>query len=382
MSDQYYLDDFEVFPWNENFETGVHEIDEQHKKLVELLNKLANALTQEEPVEINQAFDELAKYADYHFESEEAIWAENFNDDSWFVSHQLTHSSFLPKVLALQEEDKNKPLQVVIEDILKFLIRWLAFHILDDDKRLAVAMDAMASGSSLEEAKVIADRKMNGSVRVLIDTIMMMYDRLSSRTLNLMRERHARLRIEAQLREVNKRLEKLSITDQLTGIYNRRYFDSVISDELKQIRIYQTSLNLILFDIDFFKKLNDYYGHSCGDEALHKVGEALKELCEKDGDYAFRLGGEEFAVVSVAIPGKAERISGESIRQCIESLKIPNRDSAISDYMTVSVGELAVESYDDHDTNGLMKLVDKRLYVAKNGGRNRVVSFDESDIPL
>ena len=135
-----------------------------------------------------------------------------------------------------------------------------------------------------------------------------------------------------------------------------------------------------MVDIDHFKQINDKFGHDVGDDVLVWFVNQLNSFLPREN--IFRLGGEEFAVVSVAIPGKAERISGESIRQCIESLKIPNRDSAISDYMTVSVGELAVESYDDHDTNGLMKLVDKRLYVAKNGGRNRVVSFDESDIPL
>ena len=324
----------------------------------------------------------VAQYADYHFASEEAIWSESFGDDPWFVSHQSAHSSFLPQVLELQKQDKHKPLHVVVEDILKFLIRWLAFHIIDDDKRLAVAIDAMASGKSLEDAKAVANGEMNDSVRVLIDTIMMMYDRLSSRTLNLMRERHARLRIEEQLREVNKRLEKLTITDQLTGIYNRRYFDSVISDELKQICIYQSSLNLILLDIDYFKKLNDRYGHSCGDVALQKIGRLLNEICQGDGDYAFRLGGEEFAVISVAIPGKPELISGESIRQRVEALKIPNRDSIVSDFMTVSVGELFVEPSDHHDISGLMKRVDKRLYTAKNSGRNRVVVAEESEITL
>ncbi|WP_027858896.1 GGDEF domain-containing protein [Marinobacterium jannaschii] len=375
MSGQSFLDDFEVFPWSENFETGVREIDEQHKKLVDLLNNLANVLTQEEPGGINQAFEELAQYADYHFASEEAIWSESFKDDPWFVSHQSAHSSFLPQVLELQKKDKHKPFHVVVEDILKFLIRWLAFHIIDDDKRLAVAIDAMASGSSLEEAKAIANGEMNDSVRVLIDTIMMMYDRLSSRTLSLMRERHARQRVEAQLREVNRSLEKLTITDQLTGIYNRRYFDSVISDELKQICIYQSSLNLILFDIDFFKKLNDCYGHSCGDDALQKVGQLLNAICHNEGDYAFRLGGEEFAVISVATPGKAELISGEQVRQQIESLKVPNRDSVVSDFMTVSVGELIVEPANHQDISELMKRVDQRLYTAKNSGRNRVVDY-------
>ncbi len=374
MSDPLDLSDFEVFPWNKNFEIGNPQIDEEHKVLVRLLNKLANTLIMDQPVEINDAFAELAQYADHHFEAEEIIWSEYFHDDSWFSSHQLRHSSFLPKVVELREQEANKPLQEVIEDIVRFLIRWLAFHIIDDDKRLAIAVDAMSEGSSLEQAKIISDRKMNGSVRVLIDTIMSMYDGLSSRTMSLMRERNDRLRIEAELREANNKLQELSITDQLTGLYNRRHFESVFSTELKRARRDKKSLNLILVDIDYFKKLNDRYGHSVGDEALQTIGKELKELCRRPGDFAFRLGGEEFAIVS---DGNPDSSFGERIRSHIAGLTIANEDSGVCEHLTVSVGIAFTEPDGCDDISGLLKIADRRLYQAKRMGRNRVIVSDE-----
>ncbi len=187
------FDQFEVFPWNRNFETGHAVIDEQHRTLVRSLNKLARTLVNDEVIEVNRAFDELAEYANFHFADEEAIWAEYFRDDYWLSSHQLSHAAFLPKVIELKNKDEGKSLTDAVENIVRFLIRWLAFHIIDNDKRMALAVDAMASGMSVEDAKVLADKKMSGSMRLLIETILYMYDGLSSRALDLMRERLARI---------------------------------------------------------------------------------------------------------------------------------------------------------------------------------------------
>jgi hemerythrin-like metal-binding protein len=278
-----HLDFVEVFPWNKNFETGVEIIDEQHKKLVALLNELASTLTQDNQIEVTRVFDELAEYANFHFETEEAIWVEYFSDDSWLSSHQLTHSTFLPRVLELKEQDSNQSLDEIIEGIVKFLIRWLAFHIIDNDKRMAFVIQNMQAGLSLEEAKIVADKKMSGSIRVLIETVMTMYDSLSSRTLDLMRERHKRKKVEEelhdanqQLREANRSLEQLSITDQLTGLFNRRHFNSIFMQELKRAYRDTTSLSLIIVDIDFFKRINDQHGHSEGDRVLVQVSRKLK----------------------------------------------------------------------------------------------------------
>ena len=254
--------DIEVFPWNKNFETGIPLIDEQHKQLVSLLNKLATSLVRGNSIEINGVFDNLTKYAEFHFESEEEIWAEYFGSDSWLSSHQISHSSFLPKVMALKEQEIRKPQTEIIESIMLFLIRWLAFHIMDNDKRMALLVHNINKGLSFEEAKAAADKKMNGSIRALIETVMTMYDSLSSRTLALMRESHERQKIEnalnktnRELRKANLRLESLAITDQLTGLFNRRHFNHVFARELNRARREKTYFALLILDIDFFKKI-------------------------------------------------------------------------------------------------------------------------------
>ena len=376
-----YLDHFEVFPWNKNFETGIAIIDEQHKKLVSLLNELAGTLTHNNQLEINRVFDELAEYANFHFETEEAIWVEYFDDDSWLSSHQLNHSSFLPKVLELKEEDTNKPLIEIVECIVKFLIRWLAFHIIDNDKRMAFVVHNMGKGLTFEEAKIASDKKMNGSIRVVIETVLAMYDGLSSRTLDLMRERHERQQVEEelhkanlQLRDVNKKLEELAITDQLTGLFNRRHFNNVFKRELKRASREKTFLSLIILDIDFFKRLNDNYGHSEGDRVLVQVGKQLTNLCQRPGDYAFRLGGEEFSILAANLEVQGTVEFAEIIRKGIEALGIPHEYSDITKILTVSVGSVTMVPDETDTIDDYMSVADTRLYKAKELGRNQVVS--------
>lgn len=191
---------FEVFPWHKNFDTGISIIDEQHRMLVDILNKLASHLANRSNAKIlNNIFDELANYADYHFKTEEKIWSAHFKDDVWSTSHERTHESFINDVLALKAEENQKSLDAVIHDIVFFLTRWLAYHILDSDKRMAKAVNAMALGDSIEQAKNRANEEMNSSMPVLINTVLSMYDNLSSRTMDLVRERTLRQQAEAAL---------------------------------------------------------------------------------------------------------------------------------------------------------------------------------------
>ncbi len=370
------IDHFEVFPWNENFNTGNEMIDEQHRQLVHLLNKLATTLVDDEFSVVNKAFDELADYANMHFDQEEVIWLKYFSDDSWFSSHQLSHASFLPRVIELKEQEAGQPLSDVVEQIIKFLIRWLAFHIIDNDKRMAIVVEAMESGASIEEAKILADKKMSGSMRVLIETVLTMYDGLSSRTLELLRERSARSKAEEQLKEANKKLEELSITDQLTGLHNRRYLDSVFENESRRAQRNKSLLTYYLIDIDYFKSFNDNFGHLAGDSALKQVADRLKEICRRPTDFAFRIGGEEFGILSINRAMDEAAMFGDIIRKSIEDLKFLHEHSEVSKYVTVSVGGVCKIPSPEGRLDEYVEIADKRLYHAKSSGRNRVAMSD------
>lgn len=368
------LDFFEAFPWNKGFELGIPAIDDQHKQLIILINRLVNTLIHNEPMEINEAFNALAEYADFHFAAEEAIWTEYLKDDDWVASHCGNHASFLPAVKAIQEKEAGQPLHEVIEKILRFLTRWLTFHIIDDDKRLAIAVQALQSGADIDEAKQRAELEMDSSVNILIDIVLTMYDGLSSRTLNLMRERQARIAAETELKLANQKLARLSITDQLTGLFNRRHFDEVFDKELIKAIRENKQLNFFLLDIDYFKRLNDRYGHQQGDVALQQVAQQLQELCPGPNDYAFRLGGEEFAIITFSGPRIDQQPYAQTICDSVASLSIENTDSDTANVLTVSVGYISLQPLPTDTRDQLMQQADKCLYFAKRHGRNQVIT--------
>ena len=197
----------EIFPWNANFETGLAEIDLQHKRLIELLNQLVSHLAyQADAPALNAVFDELKRYTVIHFSYEESVWQAAFHGDDWETGHRLAHRHFVDEVLRLKAEEGVKPLDDVIEDIVGFLTHWLALHIIESDRRMAKAVLALREGHSMAQAKQIADEHMSGGTRAMIETVMTMYDQLAGRTVQLTREMNRRQQAEDQLRATHQAL--------------------------------------------------------------------------------------------------------------------------------------------------------------------------------
>jgi diguanylate cyclase (GGDEF)-like protein/hemerythrin-like metal-binding protein/PAS domain S-box-containing protein len=214
------IESFEIFPWNIDFETGIATVDEQHKTLVQLLNTVArNFALRSGTLTFDEIMRELSAYTVYHFAAEESLMANFFPGDILEAGHQQVHQDFIGKIARLQDEYETKPLDEAVEEIIAVLTRWLAFHILDTDRRMAKVIFAVQSGLSVEAAKVQVDREMSGAVKVLVDAVLGMYERLSSRTFQLMKEIVERRSTELQLRRAaivfENTLEAIFVTDSL-----------------------------------------------------------------------------------------------------------------------------------------------------------------------
>ena len=191
----------DIFPWNKNFDTGIDIIDEQHKKLVELVNLLAKHFAYQSNIQtLNTVFDQLTAYTIYHFQTEESIWHKYFANDELEIEHKAKHATFIDEIARLKNETAYIHRDLAIENVLSFLTQWLAFHILDCDKSMVKAIQAMQAGESLEDAKRLSENEMTKSMKVLIETVLSMYDSISNRTVQLMREIVERQKIEEKQR--------------------------------------------------------------------------------------------------------------------------------------------------------------------------------------
>lgn len=184
----------------------------------------------------------------------------------------------------------------------------------------------------------------------------------------------------SELETSNRRLLQMSVTDELTGIANRRRFDDVLASEWKRGKRHGEELTLIMVDVDWFKDYNDRYGHQAGDICLRRVAEILKREMHRAGDLVARYGGEEFAIVAPATDAKAALKVGRELCAAVEAARIPHDKSPYS-YVTVSVGVATANPAGDDSSDVILRNADQALYRAKSQGRNHVCINAEPSLP-
>jgi len=165
-----------------------------------------------------------------------------------------------------------------------------------------------------------------------------------------------------------------ALHDRLTGVYNRGVFEDRLASEMAFAKRHRSPLSVVIFDIDYFKKFNDEYGHLTGDAVLIAVAEKLQATVRTE-DILARYGGEEFAVIARDTPKDKACILGERIRRAVETCEVESSDGPLSVTTSVGVATLTVELA-HLDAEGLVGLADQALYAAKEAGRNRVRHID------
>jgi diguanylate cyclase (GGDEF)-like protein len=168
-------------------------------------------------------------------------------------------------------------------------------------------------------------------------------------------------------------LETLATTDQLTGIYNRRYFFDIANKELSRVKRHHTLCSLLMLDIDHFKNINDRYGHNIGDEALKLFSKTISSLL-RDNDIFARIGGEEFVILLLDTSKEQAFNKGLEIIKSVEKLSINTYENDLLRF-TVSIG-VSPLNIDDIEIQCAISRADNALYQAKTHGRNKVVMYE------
>ena len=186
----------------------------------------------------------------------------------------------------------------------------------------------------------------------------------------------ARVQTHIKLYQYRRKVEQQSMTDQLTGIANRRRYDRYSLTKWKEAVRLNVPISICMFDIDHFKVYNDTFGHPAGDKVIMAVAKTASACLQRNTDFFARYGGEEFVALSLGEPSEKMFEHLKKIRQAVEDLRIPH-DSSVSQWITVSIGGVTVNPAAESSYTFYLKIADTMLYDAKKEGRNRVIWADE-----
>jgi diguanylate cyclase (GGDEF)-like protein len=250
------------------------------------------------------------------------------------------------------------------------------FHELPDLKNYEELCIALRSDSNIETVPIIVITKMednkeerirmfnSGLIDGFVNSLMSPEEIVAYS--NVFLQRRA---LEEELELKNELLNKLSVTDDLTKLYNRRYLIQALEQELQKIRRYDYILSCLMVDIDFYKDVNDKFGHATGDVALEKLAELVKKNF-RSIDVPCRYGGDEIVIILPFTNFEGAYVAGERLRKKIEDYNFGTNDMAVK--FTVSLGVVGLDSKDAVNVDCLLQVLDKQLYAAKNTGRNRM----------
>ena len=289
--------------------------------------------------------------------------------------------------LYAESDESRQPIDLILMDIVLQGVDGIeACRLIKNDQRSAhipiVIITAYTSAEHIETAfkagaidflpKPINKLELHARVRSILH-FKSEVDRLRER------EKHL-VETTLQLERANVLLERLSNSDGLTGIPNRRYFDYMFKKLLASGTRLAIPISLLLMDIDNFKLYNDTYGHLAGDDCLKLISGAIHDTIKRESDFIARYGGEEFVIVLFGVEPKTAAELAENIREHIFGLKIPHSASSVSGWVTVSIGVVSCIPEPSVSPEKMIDRADKALYAAKSHGKNQVVQFEYAGV--
>lgn len=364
------------FEWDQHFVTGLSTVDEQHHKLVDLINQFG-ALSADNDVDkgdLENVFTELKRYTVYHFREEEEMMRSLALDDRHMNPHVSAHQRFIEEI-ELWSKDAPSDETIKTKQLLEFLIYWLAYHILGSDQNMARQVKAVEGGMDPTAAYDQFERKADRSTEPLLAALNGLFKLVSIRNRELLElNRSLEQKVEdrtQELVEANASLEVLATTDMLSGLPNRRHAMIQLASYWSESAQHQTPLSCMMIDADQFKQINDTYGHDAGDDVIKALARTLSHAVRSD-DLVCRLGGDEFLIICPNTDHSGAIYLAEQIHRTVSELRVPTGAGFWEGSISVGV---ATSSQAIDTKEALIKLADEGLYEAKSAGKNCVRSL-------
>ena len=376
----------QAFQWNHCFATGLADVDEQHQRLVDVINRFGALIMREDgatAAELEVVFAELAQYASFHFAEEEALMAASGLTPQYVEGHRQKHLQFMAEVTLLYE-GISADNRGAAKGLLEFLTNWLAYHILGSDQFMAKQIALIASGGGDSRGVTQPDAQVQDpAMDALLAALNGLFQQVSDRNhalvqLNKTLEARVSERTQAltektqALADANQQLDDIANTDVLTGLPNRRHAMRSFQRAWSEAVSSNTALACMMIDADGFKQINDTQGHDAGDRVLQALSMQLRNAVRTD-DLVCRLGGDEFLIICAATPMDGALQLAEKIRADVAALRV---NAGAGEWRgSVSIG-VAVRTAGMNSMEDLLKTADLGVYAAKRNGRNCVAMAD------
>jgi diguanylate cyclase (GGDEF)-like protein/hemerythrin-like metal-binding protein len=375
----------EAFVWDQNFVTGLAQVDEQHQELVNLFNALSDVLFSNDARRralLDETYRKVLDYTEHHFSDEEQVMRDTGIDARHLAAHQALHAQFVEQIEVMWSQ--RAALVEHPETIVGFLTSWLGLHILGIDQSMARQIALIRAGVSPAAAFDQETAAHDRATRALIQLVGKLYQVLCVQNTELakanarleqrVQQRTAELgEANAELREANARLERFAQTDGLLQIANRGYFDKRLVEACSDAFRSRSPLGLLMIDVDYFKRYNDHYGHQAGDACLKVIAAAVSGALLRGTDLLARYGGEELAVILPDTDCQGTQQVADRILDAVTALALPHARSEVAEFVTVSIGGGSRIPPERLSGEALLKAADAALYRAKESGRNRMV---------
>ena len=369
----------ESFTWGKHFVTGIAEVDDQHRQLVGMLNSFGEVIADNafDKDYLLATFESLADYAQHHFATEENLMSGMQVDRRHVRRHIKQHTDFVTDVSSMAEAMKVNSVDES-RALLEYLSHWLAYHILGTDKNLGRQIDEIRAGSTPKEAYFAWEVATSSSTQPLVVALSGLFALVSRRNKALRDlNRTLELRVAertAALTRANETLKKISVTDHLTELPNRRFAMTQLDVLFKEAATNGRSFSCLMIDVDNFKQINDSFGHDAGDEVLKRLARELKESVRSD-DIVCRLGGDEFIIICPDTDLQGAMLLAEQTRKIIATLELPAGRGWWRGSLSMGA---ACATPADKDVKVLLKSADKAVYEAKRCGKNCVKSPEKN----
>lgn len=384
LTEPVYVD---AFVWDQNFVTGLADVDEQHQGLVALFNELSRALfaadadpqTDHAPL-LHDVFKRLLNYTVYHFTEEEALMEQQGVDARHVQAHKALHRQFVQQVGTMWSSRTSTASSG--DAITSFLTAWLGLHILGIDQSLARQITALGQGATAVQAYEREMAAHDNSTQVLLKMIGKLYQVLSLQNAELVqanqRLEHRVAQRTQELAEANDELQRANVqlqvygrTDGLLQVANRAYFNDRLEHACASAFRRQQPLGLLMIDVDDFKRYNDHFGHQAGDACLQAIARAVQQAMQRSTDLVARYGGEELAAILPEVDAAGAGAVAARVVAAVAALRLPHPASVVGPFVSVSVGATGRVPTRQDAGNALVAEADEALYRAKAAGRNR-----------